>query len=108
MWPKGSRQTKGPEIRKGLSSGNMGHAKPYSPNKRTPGGTEVKNLPAMQETQEMQVRSLVQEDPLEEEMATHFSILAGKMPWQRGLVGYSPQRHKESDMTKQLSMHAFT
>ena len=59
----------------------MGHAKPYSPNKRTPGGTEVKNLPAMQETQEMQVRSLVQEDPLEEEMATHFSILAWKIPW---------------------------
>ena len=33
----------------------------------------VKNLPAMQETQ---VQSLGQEDPLEKEMATHFSILA--------------------------------
>ena len=33
----------------------------------------VKNLPA---TQEMQVQSLSQEDPLKEEMATHFSILA--------------------------------
>ena len=33
----------------------------------------VKNMPAMQE---MQVRSLGQENPLEEEMATHFSILA--------------------------------
>ena len=40
----------------------------------------VKNPPAMQETQEMQVRSLGQEDPLEEEMATHFSILAWKIP----------------------------
>ena len=80
MWPKGSRQTKGPEIWKGLSSGNTGTAKPYSPNKRSPGSTEVKNLSAMQETQEMQVRSLVQEDPLEEEMAIHFSTLAGKMP----------------------------
>ena len=36
----------------------------------------VKNLPAMQETEEMQVQSLGHEDPLEEEMATHFSILA--------------------------------
>ena len=36
----------------------------------------VKNTPAMQETQEMQVRFLGEEDPLEEEMATHSSILA--------------------------------
>ena len=35
----------------------------------------------MQETQEMQVQSLGQEDPLEEEMTTHSSILAGRMPW---------------------------
>ena len=40
----------------------------------------VKNLPAMQETQEMQVRSLGWEDPLEEEMATHSNILAWKIP----------------------------
>ena len=39
-------------------------------------GSVVKNPPAMQETQEMRVQSLGQEDPLEEEMATHFSILA--------------------------------
>ena len=38
----------------------------------------VKNLPAMQETQ---VQSLGQEDPLEEEMATHSSILAWRIPW---------------------------
>ena len=36
----------------------------------------VKNLPAMQETQETQVRSLHWEDPPEEKMATHSSILA--------------------------------
>ena len=36
---------------------------------------QVKNLPAMQETKETQVLSLNQEDPLEEEMATHSSIL---------------------------------
>ena len=42
---------------------------------------QVKNLPAMQETQEMRVRSLGQEDPLEKGMATHFSILAWRIPW---------------------------
>ena len=36
----------------------------------------IKNLHAMQETQEMRVRFLGQEDPLEEGMATHSSILA--------------------------------
>ena len=41
----------------------------------------VKNLPAMQETQETPVWSLGQDDPLEEEMATHYSILAWKIPW---------------------------
>ena len=35
----------------------------------------------MQETQEMWVRYLGQEDPLEEEMATHSSILAWEAPW---------------------------
>ena len=36
---------------------------------------QVKKLPTMQETQEMQVQSLGQEDPLEKETATHSSIL---------------------------------
>ena len=35
----------------------------------------------MQEMQETWVRSLGQEDPLEEEMATHSTILAWKIPW---------------------------
>ena len=43
-----------------------------------PGFQLVKNLLAMQETQ---VQSLGQEGPLEKEMATHFSILAWKIPW---------------------------
>ena len=47
----------------------------------------VKNPPAMQETR---VQSLGQEDPLEKEMATHSSIPAWKIPWTRGLAGYSP------------------
>ena len=38
----------------------------------------VKNLPAMQETK---VRSLGGEDPLEEEMVTHSSILDGEISW---------------------------
>ena len=37
-------------------------------------GSTVKNLPAMQKMQETQFQSLGQEDPLEEEMATHSSI----------------------------------
>ena len=42
-----------------------------------PGGSAVKNLPAIQETQ---VQSLGWEDPLEKEMATHSSILAWRIP----------------------------
>ena len=40
----------------------------------------VKNSPAMKETQKMWVQSLGREDPLEEEMAAHSSILAWKIP----------------------------
>ena len=40
----------------------------------------MKNMPAMQEAQEMWVQSLGQEDNLEEDMATHSSILAWKIP----------------------------
>ena len=40
----------------------------------------VVNPPAMQEIQEMQVQSLGQKDPLEEEMGTHSSTLAWKIP----------------------------
>ena len=43
-----------------------------------PGGSVVTNPPA---TQEIWVQSLGQEDPLEEEMATHSSILAWEIPW---------------------------
>ena len=44
----------------------------------------------MQETQETWVQSLVQEDPLEEEMATHSSILAWKIPWTEETGGLQP------------------
>ena len=45
------------------------------------------------------VQSLGPEDPLEEEMATHFSILPGTSHGQRSLAGYSPWDHKASDTT---------
>ena len=41
----------------------------------------------IQETQETQVQSLSREDPLEEDVATHFSILAAKVPWTKEADG---------------------
>ena len=55
---------------------------------------KVKNLPTVQE---IQIRSLVQEDTLEKGMATHSSILARESRGQRSLEGYSPWGCKESD-----------
>ena len=46
-----------------------------------PGGSVVKNPPAVQESQEMRVRSLGWEDPLEEGMEAHSSILDWRIPW---------------------------
>ena len=54
----------------------------------------VKDLPTMQKTQ---VQSLSQEDPLEKQMATHSNVLAWRIPWTEGLVGYSPWGREESD-----------
>ena len=56
----------------------------------------TKNLPAIWE---MQVRSPGWEDPLEEGMATHSSILAWRI---RGL--YSPWGHRESDTAEKLTL----
>ena len=59
----------------------------------------------MQETQEMQVRSLGQEDPLEEGMAIHSNVLAWEIPWTEKPGGLkSMGLQKESDTTEQLSM----
>ena len=44
----------------------------------------------MKEMQETQVQSLGREEPLEEEMASHSSVLAWEIHGQRSLVGYSP------------------
>ena len=59
-----------------------------------PSGTVVKNLPANQESQEMWVQSLGQEDPLEEAWKPTAVLLPGKSHGQRSLVGYSPRGHK--------------
>ena len=59
----------------------------------------------MQETSETQVRSLGQEDPLEEDMATQSSICAWRIPMEGGAWrAYSPWGHKELDMSEQPSL----
>ena len=70
-----------------------------------PGGSVVKNLPAMQETQ---VQSLGREDPLEKKMATSASILAWENPMDRGAWGATVHGvTKESDMTEQLNNNSY-
>ena len=67
-----------------------------------PGGSAVKNLPAMQETRfDPWVRKICwrrkwQPTPV---------LLPGKSHGQRSLIGYSPWGHKESDMTERLYFH---
>ena len=56
----------------------------------------------MQETQEMQVQFLGLDDPLQEEVATCFSIFAWKIPGQRSLEGYNGATKSQT----QLSTHA--
>ena len=58
-----------------------------------PGGTVVKNPPAMQK---IQVWSLGQEDPLEKKMPNHFSILAWKIPWTEEPGGGCPRSRKRA------------
>ena len=63
----------------------------------------VKNLPVMQETR---VRSLGWEDPLEEGMATHSSILARRIPWTEepgGLQSMGSQRVGHNRVTNTLT-----
>ena len=59
-----------------------------------PGGLVVKNLPAIQE---MQIQSLGQEDPLEKQMAIHFSIPAREIPRTE-----EPGRLQSMGVTKKL------
>ena len=64
-----------------------------------PGGSAVKNLPAVQELQEMRVQSLGQEDPQEEGMATHSSILAWRILQTEEPGGLHPIGWQRADMT---------
>ena len=62
----------------------------------------VKILPAVQETwvqSQGQKDPLVQEDPLEKEIAIHSSILARRIPWTEELGGLQSMGLQESDMT---------
>ena len=65
-----------------------------------PGGSVAKNQLANQKTQ---VQSLSREDPLEEEMASHSSVLAGQCHGQRSLKGYSLWGRKRAVTTLQLN-----
>ena len=68
----------------------------------------VKNPPALQETW---VQSLGQDDPLEEEMATHSSILACKTPWTEepgGLESMGSQRVRHDLVTKPTGLPGTT
>ena len=64
---------------------------------------KVKNPPAMQE---MRVRSLGREDPLEEEMATHSCILAWRIPWTKKLGGLQSMGSQRVNATEGLSTSA--
>ena len=55
----------------------------------------------MQETQETQVQSLGQEDPLEDGTATHSSIPAWRIPWTGETSGIQRMGRKELDKTRQ-------
>ena len=64
-----------------------------------PGGSEVKNLPAMLEMQEMQIGKIQAWQPTP-------VFLPGKSHGERSLVGQGPQSAKSRTQQKQLSMHA--
>ena len=80
----------------------------YKINRASPIAQVVKNPPVMQETQETWVQSLGWEDPLEEEMETHSSILAGKIPWKEEPGGLSMVHgiSKRHDWIDWARMHA--
>ena len=69
-------------------------------------GSMLKNLPTMQETQKLQVGSLSWEDPLQEEMATHSSILAWKSPKDR--VARWSAVHRVAKRRTRLNTHFVT
>ena len=61
----------------------------------------------MQERQETWFRSLGWEDPLQEEVATHSSVLAREVPWTEEPEGDSPYSREESDTTEHICTRIF-
>ena len=55
--------------------------------------------------QEMQLRALGQEDPLEKEMAIHSGVFAWKIPWTEEPGGLESAGSQEPDMTESLNTH---
>ena len=70
-----------------------------------PGGSVAKNPPAVEETQ---VQSLGQKDPLEEEAATHASILAWKIPWTEKPGGLQLMRLQRLNVCTHAHTHTQT
>ena len=79
-----------------------------------PSGSVIKNPPAMQESQETQVRSMGQKNPLEEGMAAHSSILARKKnlmdrgAWQATVHGVTKSRTQLSTYAVKLMWFLFS
>ena len=71
-----------------------------------PGGSSVKNLPAMQEKQETQFWWVGWKDPLEEGMATHSSIPAWRIPMDRWVWG-ATVHGVEKSRTQLSTVHTF-
>ena len=65
----------------------------------------VKNPPTVQETQEMRVQSLSQEDPLKKEVTTYSSTLVEKIPWTEEPGGWQSKVIKSQKTTKRLNTH---
>ena len=79
---RGFHLSRGPAIRAGLTLQIPGGELLSTKGREASSvAQQVKNLLAMQETQEMQIRSLGQEDPQEKEVATHSNIFAWESPW---------------------------
>ena len=74
--------------------------------KGLPRGSAVKNLPAVQDVQETRVRSLGREDPLEEGVATHPTILLWRVPWTEEPGGLQSIGLQSQTRLKRLCMHA--
>ena len=72
-----------------------------------PNGSAVKNTPARQMTQQMQIPPRVGKIPWRRKWQPTPVFLPRESHGQRSLAGYSPKVHKESDTTEQRNTHSF-